>query len=53
MQDDYSKQILEKNFSYELAMVFLTQRDYDRATIYIERESNELLTQWKNLTKLS
>ena len=53
MKDDYSKAMLEKNFSYELAMLFLTQLDYDRARIYIERESSELLSQWKNLTKLS
>lgn len=53
MQDDYSKAMMEKNFSYELAMLSLTQLDYDRARIYIERESTELLNQWKNLTKLS
>jgi hypothetical protein len=53
MKDDYSKSMLEKNFSYELAMLFLTQLDYDRARIYIEREAAELLSQWKNLTKLS
>lgn len=35
--------MMEKNFSYELAMLNLTQLDYDRATIYIEKESNELL----------
>lgn len=45
--------MLEKNFSYELSMLFLTQLDYDRARIYIEREASELLSQWKNLTKLS
>jgi hypothetical protein len=53
MADDYSKAMLERNFSYELAMLFLTQLDYDRARIYIEREAAELLSQWKNLTKLS
>jgi len=53
MKDDYSKAMLEKSFSYELAMLFLTQLDYDRARIYIEREAAELLGQWKNLTKLS
>lgn len=53
MKDQYSKTMLEKNFSYELAMLFLTQLDYDRARIYIEKESTELLSQWKNLTKLS
>ena len=34
-------------------MLSLTQLDYDRARIYVERESSELLNQWKNLTKLS
>jgi hypothetical protein len=53
LQDDYSKSMMEKNFSYELALLSLTQLDYDRARIYIERESTELLNQWKNLTKLS
>lgn len=41
--DEHSKQILEKNFSYELAMLFLTLLDYDRARIYIEKETSELL----------
>lgn len=44
MKDDYSKAMLEKNFSYELAMLFLTQLDYDRARIYIERDAAELLS---------
>ena len=51
--EDYSKCILEKNFCYELSMFFLTSSDYDRARIFIDKESTELLTQWKNLTKLS
>lgn len=34
-------------------MLFLTHRDFDRARIYIEHETNELLSQWRNLTKLS
>jgi hypothetical protein len=53
MQDESSKSLIEKNFSYELAMLFLTQLDYDRARIYIDKECGELLNQWKNLTKLS
>ena len=53
MMEDYSKCILEKNFCYELSMFFLTSSDYDRARIFIDKESTELLTQWKNLTKLS
>ena len=53
MTDDYSKTMLERNFNYELAMLFLTQLDYDRARIYVDKEAAELLSQWKNLTKLS
>lgn len=53
MQDESSKSLIDKNFSYELAMLFLTQLDYDRARIYIDKECGELLNQWKNLTKLS
>jgi hypothetical protein len=44
MREDYSKAMLEKNFSYELSMLFLTQLDYDRARIYVEREAAELLS---------
>lgn len=48
-----SKAYLDKNFNYELAMVALTSKDFDRARFYIDRETIELLTKWKNLTKLS
>lgn len=45
--------MLERNLSYEIAMFYITPFDYDRSRINIERESQELLSQWKNLTKLS
>ncbi len=51
--DAESKAYLDKNFNYELALVALTGKDFDRARFYIERETTELLTKWKNLTKLS
>ena len=34
-------------------MMFITAKDFDRARFYINKESNDLLTQWKDLTKLS
>jgi hypothetical protein len=34
-------------------MVALTCKDFDRARFYLDRETTELLTKWKNLTKLS
>ena len=36
-----------------MAMIALTCKDYDRARFYLDRETNELLSQWKNMTKLS
>ena len=51
--DPTSKALLDKNFNFELALVALTSNDYDRARFYLDREISELLTQWKNLTKLS
>jgi len=51
--DSVSKAYLDKNFNYELAMVALTCKDFDRARFYLDRETTELLTKWKNLTKLS
>jgi hypothetical protein len=48
-----SKALLDKNFNFELALVALTAKDYDRARFYLDRETTELLTSWKNLTKLS
>lgn len=45
--------MLESNFSYELALLFLTQMDYDRGRIYLQKETESLLNQWRNLTKLS
>jgi hypothetical protein len=51
--DDISKAYLNKNFNYELAMIALTAKDFDRARFFIDRETIELLTKWKNLTKLT
>jgi hypothetical protein len=51
--DPVSKAYLDKNFNYELALVSLTLRDYDRARFYLDKETNELIQSWKNLTKLS
>jgi hypothetical protein len=36
-----------------MALIALTCKDFDRARFYIDRETNELLTKWKNLTKLT
>ncbi|CDW71353.1 dna-dependent protein kinase catalytic subunit [Stylonychia lemnae] len=52
-KDQVSKAYLDKNFNYELAINSLTCKDYDRARFYLDKETNELLSQWKNLTKLS
>jgi hypothetical protein len=51
--DPISKVYLEKRFNYEQAMLFITASDFDRARFYINREANDLLSQWKDLTKLS
>jgi hypothetical protein len=48
-----SKALLDKNFNYELAFIALTSKDYDRARFYLDKETTELLSSWKNLTKLS
>ena len=34
-------------------MIALTCKDFDRARFFIDRETVELLTKWKNLTKLT
>lgn len=52
-RDEASKVYLDKNFNYELAMIALTCKDFDRARFFIDRETVELLTKWKNLTKLT
>ena len=51
--DDISKAYLDKNFNYEMALISLTCKDFDRARFFIDRETTELLTKWKNLTKLT
>ena len=51
--DDVSKAYLDKNFNYEMALIALTCKDFDRARFYIDRETTELLTKWRNLTKLT
>ena len=52
-RDEASKVYLDKNFNYELAMIALTCKDFDRARFFIDRETVELLSKWKNLTKLT
>ena len=34
-------------------MLHITSGDFDRARFYISKDSNDLLLQWKDLTKLS
>jgi hypothetical protein len=51
--DDISKAYIDKNFNYEMAMIALTCKDFDRARFYIDRETNELLAKWRNMTKLT
>lgn len=34
-------------------MLFITAGDFDRARFYVNKDSNDLLSQWKDLTKLS
>jgi len=34
-------------------MLQITSGDFDRARFYINKDSNDLLSQWKDLTKLS
>ena len=41
--DSISKAYLDKNFNFELAIVSLTSKDFDRARFYIDRETSELL----------
>ena len=48
-----SKTILDRNFNYEMALISLTSKDFDRARFYADRETSELLRSWLNLTKLS
>lgn len=52
-ENPISETYLTKNFNYELAMVALTSKDFDRARFFIDREAVELLSKWKNMTKLS
>ena len=37
--DPLSKAYLDKNFNYEMALVALTCKDYDRARFYLDRET--------------
>jgi hypothetical protein len=51
--DSVSKAFLDRRYNFEQAFVFITEHDFDRARFYINKEANDLLTQWKDLTKLS
>lgn len=53
MGDHVSKQIIEKEYSYELALSALTIHDIDWARFYVEKDSEFLLQNWKNLTHFS
>lgn len=51
--DQVSKQIIEKEFSYEIALSAITIQDFDWAKFYIEKDIDCILTNWKNLTHFS
>lgn len=53
LADPLSSQILDKKFSFEQALLFITESDFDRARFFINKEANDLISQWQDMTKLS
>ena len=51
--DPKSNSQLEQHYNFEQALVHVTSRDYDRARFYINKEANQLIHQWQDMTKLS
>lgn len=53
LSDPISSQILDKKYNFEQALLFITESDFDRARFFINREANDLINQWQDMTKLS
>jgi hypothetical protein len=45
--------MLDKKFNFEQALLFITESDFDRARFFINKEANDLISQWQDMTKLS
>jgi len=48
-----SKAYLEQQFNFEQALLQITAKDFDRARFFINKEANDLIGQWQDMTKLS
>jgi len=48
-----SKAYLEQQFNFEQALLQVTAKDFDRARFFINKEANDLIAQWQDMTKLS
>lgn len=53
LSDPHSSHILDKKFNFEQAILFITESDFDRARFFINKEANDLINQWQDMTKLS
>ena len=51
--DTRSKAYLESKFNFEQALLQITAKDFDRARFFINKEANDLIAQWQDMTKLS
>ena len=50
--DTRSKAYLEQ-YNFEQALMQVTAKDFDRARFFINKEANDLINQWQDMTKLS
>eukprot|EP01022_Parablepharisma_sp_SALTPOND_P020644 TRINITY_DN3819_c0_g1_i2.p1 TRINITY_DN3819_c0_g1~~TRINITY_DN3819_c0_g1_i2.p1 ORF type:complete len:1640 (+),score=159.31 TRINITY_DN3819_c0_g1_i2:9252-14171(+) len=51
--DNSKKEILLKQFSYELALHSIIQQDLDRAIYYVDRELTRVQQKWSNINSMS
>ncbi len=53
LQDPGKKEVLLKQFSYELALHSIIQQDLDRAIYYVDRELTKVQQKWSNINSMS
>ena len=53
LQDPSKKEVLLKQFSYELALHSIIQQDLDRAIYYVDRELTKVQQKWSNINSMS
>jgi hypothetical protein len=53
LEDDYKKEVILSQFSYEMALCSVIRQDLDRAAYYINRELTKVQQRWSSINSMS